>query len=270
MSRSIRRSPSPSADRRARSARCRGASCSPAQAPRRGRPAARQHRFQPGIGGRAAHPGPQRPAAGEHSGGAASGTVTFGSNYSDDQPKAAFQATIDGLPNPDIDVKINTTDHNTFQENITTYLQQPDDLISWFAGYRCALRRSGSARRHLRRLGGPQRVLRGVQVREHGQRRQAVLRPALLLPVGRALPEEPVRREGVHAVPTTWDELIALADQMKADGIVPFSFGNDGKWPAMGMFDMLNLRINGYDFHISLMAGEEDWNLGRGQGRVRQ
>ena len=67
---------------------------------------------------------------------AASGTVTFGSNYSDDVPKAAFQAMIDGLGNPDIDVKINTVDHNTFQENITTYLQQPDDLITWFAGYR--------------------------------------------------------------------------------------------------------------------------------------
>src|SRR6187401_1440718 len=34
---------------------------------------------------------------------AASGTVTFGSNYSDDVPKAAFQAMIDGLGNPDID-----------------------------------------------------------------------------------------------------------------------------------------------------------------------
>ena len=62
-----------------------------------------------------------------------------------------------------------------------------------------------------------------------------------------------------YTPPTTWDELIALADQMKADGIIPFSLGNDGKWPAMGTFDILNMRINGYDFHVSLMAGEEDW-----------
>ena len=46
---------------------------------------------------------------------------------------------------------------------------------------------------------------------------------------------------------------------MKADGIIPFAFGNDGKWPAMGTFDILNMRINGYDFHVSLMAGNEDW-----------
>jgi multiple sugar transport system substrate-binding protein len=46
---------------------------------------------------------------------------------------------------------------------------------------------------------------------------------------------------------------------MQADGIVPFALGNTGNWPAMGTFDILNMRINGYDFHISLMAGQEDW-----------
>ena len=28
----------------------------------------------------------------------------------------------------------------------------------------------------------------------------------------------------------------------------------------MGTFDILNMRINGFDFHMSLMAGEEDWD----------
>lgn len=33
--------------------------------------------------------------------------------------------------------KINTVDHNTFQQNITSYLQgTPDDLFTWFARYR--------------------------------------------------------------------------------------------------------------------------------------
>ena len=27
----------------------------------------------------------------------------------------------------------------------------------------------------------------------------------------------------------------------------------------MGTFDILNMRINGYDFHVSLMAGKESW-----------
>ena len=34
-------------------------------------------------------------------------------------------------------VKVNTVDHNTFQEQINSYLQgKPDDVFTWFAGYR--------------------------------------------------------------------------------------------------------------------------------------
>ncbi len=47
---------------------------------------------------------------------------------------------------------------------------------------------------------------------------------------------------------------------MKKDGLVPIAFGDKDGWPAMGTFDQLNLRINGYDFHVSLMAGKEAWN----------
>ena len=46
---------------------------------------------------------------------------------------------------------------------------------------------------------------------------------------------------------------------MQTDGVVPLAAANDGRWPQMGMFDMLNLRINGYDFHVSLMGGNESW-----------
>ena len=41
--------------------------------------------------------------------------------------------------------------------------------------------------------------------------------------------------------------------------MIPFAFGNDGNWPAMGTFDYLNLRTNGYQFHVDLMAGLESW-----------
>ena len=46
---------------------------------------------------------------------------------------------------------------------------------------------------------------------------------------------------------------------MQTDGLIPLAAANDGNWPQMGMFDMLNLRINGYDFHVSLMGGQESW-----------
>ena len=65
--------------------------------------------------------------------------------------------------------------------------------------------------------------------------------------------------ENGYAIPANWDEFKALCDQMATDGLTPLAGANDGRWPQMGMFDMLDLRLNGYDFHVSLMGGNEDW-----------
>ena len=46
---------------------------------------------------------------------------------------------------------------------------------------------------------------------------------------------------------------------MQKDGLAPIGFADKDGWPAMGTFDILNMRINGYDFHVELMAGKESW-----------
>jgi multiple sugar transport system substrate-binding protein len=38
---------------------------------------------------------------------------------------------------------------------------------------------------------------------------------------------------------------------MQADDLVPIAFADKDGWPAMGTFDQLNLRINGYQFHAT-------------------
>ena len=53
---------------------------------------------------------------------------------------------------------------------------------------------------------------------------------------------------------------MALSTQMQKDGLTPIAFADKDGWPAMGTFDQLNLRINGYDYHVSLMAGKEAWD----------
>jgi multiple sugar transport system substrate-binding protein len=62
-----------------------------------------------------------------------------------------------------------------------------------------------------------------------------------------------------YTVPATWDELKTLATKMKSDGLTPIAFGDKDGWPAQGTFDILNLRLNGYDIHLGLMAGTEKW-----------
>lgn len=72
-----------------------------------------------------------------------------------------------------------------------------------------------------------------------------------------------VFEERGDTTPTTLDEFVTLSETMQSDGLVPLAFADqadqDG-WPAMGTFDYLNMRTNGFDFHMSLMAGEEAWD----------
>ena len=256
-----RRSPSPSATPQVPiGADARGASCSPVRALRCGADLLLGDTVQPAsaAGLRTPAHGGRLPASTPAS--AASGTVTFGCNYSDDGAQGRrTRRWSTGSAIPTSTYKGNTVDHNSFQDNITAYLQQPDDVFTWFSGYRMRFfADKGLTRRHLRRVGRPPRLLRQLQGRHHRQRRQAVPRAALLLPVGRPLPKSLFEEKG-YTIPTTKDELMALADKMKADGLIPFAFANDGKWPVQGTFDILNLRINGYQFHVDLLAGKEDW-----------
>ncbi|MDN5552148.1 MAG: ABC transporter substrate-binding protein, partial [Brevibacterium sp.] len=63
-----------------------------------------------------------------------------------------------------------------------------------------------------------------------------------------------------YSEPKTFDEWMALNQQMASDGLIPMAFAAKDGWEPMGTFDMLNLRINGYDYHISLLAGNEAWD----------
>ena len=189
-------------------------------------------------------------------GGDVSAEVTFGSNYSDEKPKAAIQAAIDSAG---MKVKVNTVDHNTYQENFNTYIQQPDDVVCWFAGYRMRAFAGkgvvGDVSDVWSKLDG---MSEGFKSASSGLDGKQYFVPLYFYPWAIHYRKSLFAEKG-YAVPKTWDELLALCEQMKADDITPFAAANDGGWPQMGMFDMINLRTNGYDFHVSLMGGKESW-----------
>jgi maltose-binding protein MalE len=64
-------------------------------------------------------------------------TVTLGSYETHPGIEALAAVTKKFTANTGIKVKTNTVDHNTFQNQINSYLQgRPDDVFTWFAGYR--------------------------------------------------------------------------------------------------------------------------------------
>ena len=195
--------------------------------------------------------------------GASSNSLTFGSGSSDDVPKAAYKAVTDAFTKKSgITVATNVVPHNDFQNKINSYLQgSPDDAFTWFAGYRMQYYAAKGLLAPVDDVwdNDRQQLFRRNEEGLHRARRQDVLRPELQLPVGLLLPEELLGRQGLP-VPKTFDELKTLATKMKKDGLIPIAFADKDGWPAMGTFDYINMRLNGYQFHVDLTAHKESWD----------
>ena len=59
-------------------------------------------------------------------------------------------------------------------------------------------------------------------------------------------------------VPTTWDELLAAADKLKAAGVTPFYATIDGRWPSFIWFEELLIRTDP-DFYVELTQGRKSY-----------
>jgi multiple sugar transport system substrate-binding protein len=189
-------------------------------------------------------------------------TVSLGSNASDAVPKKAFAEIYAAFTKQSgITVDVNTKDHNTFQEQINSYLQgTPDDVFNWFAGYRMQFFAAKGLASPIddvwQKIGGnfPE-AMKALSKGADGK--------YYFVPISTSLwgvfHRKSVFKKYGYDIPTTWDQLVALCKQMKKDGLVPIAFGDKDAWPALGTFDQINFRANGYDFHVELMAGKASW-----------
>jgi multiple sugar transport system substrate-binding protein len=160
-----------------------------------------------------------------------------------------------------VTVTVNGVDHNTFQATIDNYLQAtPQDFFSWGAGYRM---------RDLARRGLVDNVDEAWKA--VGSQYSASAKALATGDDGHQYyipfdvnPWVVYYRKSVWAkygyqIPATWDAFIALAKQMQKDGLTPIAFSDKDGWPALAWYDYLDMRMNGYDFHMSLMLGNESW-----------
>jgi multiple sugar transport system substrate-binding protein len=221
------------------------ATAAPASAPAASAPAASAP---------AASTGASAPATG--------GSLHIGSNHSDpgekkgmDAINAAFKAATG------IDVVMNTVDHGTFQDQITNYLGgTPDTAYTWFSGFRMKFFADQGLNVAIDDVWDTVKsnYTAGFANSVVGNDGKVYGIPVDYYPWA-VFYRKSVFADKGYTIPTTWDELKTLAAKMQADGLTPIAFGDKDGWPAMGTFDILNLRQNGYDFHVNLMAGKEKW-----------
>jgi multiple sugar transport system substrate-binding protein len=196
-------------------------------------------------------------------GGKPTGTVTFGSNYSDPVPKKAIHSAMDAFTQQSgVKVAMNEVDHNTFQEQINNYLQgKPDDVFTWFAGNRMQF----FAERGL--IGDISDVWAEIgdgfspafKAASTGKDGKQYFVPLYNYPWAIWYRKSLFDKHGWKPA-KTMDEFMALCKQIQGEGITPLAYADKDGWPAMGTFDYINMRTNGYDFHIQLMNGDAAWD----------
>jgi multiple sugar transport system substrate-binding protein len=194
-------------------------------------------------------------------GGGSGGSVSFGMNEVSGPAAQRLRALAEAFTaESGIEVERNEVEHNTFQENINTYLQgNADDVFTWFAGFRMNQFAEQGLIQDISDvwpIDGVNDAFKEASTASDGKQ---YFVPKDYYPWA-VFYRKSVFEDNGWAPPTTLDELDTLMKDMQSADIVPFAFGDKDGWPAMGTFDILNMRINGFDFHMSLMAGEEEWD----------
>ena len=159
-----------------------------------------------------------------------------------------------------VQVSVNAVDHNTFQESITTYLQgSPDDVFTWFAGYRMAQFAEAGQIEDISDIWPIDGLSDAFKTASTAADGKQYFVPISYYPWAVFYKKSVFEKNGWTA-PTTKADLDALMADMQGKGITPFAFAAKDAWAPMGTFDILNMRLNGFDFHMKLTKGEVAWD----------
>ena len=192
------------------------------------------------------------------------GAMSLGSYQSDSVPKKALADLVANFTraNGGTKVTVNTVDHGTFQNQITSYLQgTPEDVFTWFSGHRMRFFASKGLATPIDDVWNDVKgnYTEGFANSVKGDDGHVYAVPTSYYPWA-VFYRKDVFAAHNYSVPTNWDDFKALCTKMKSDGLIPIAFADKDGWPAMGTFDILNLRLNGYDFHVGLCTGQQKWN----------
>ena len=207
---------------------------------------------------------PSTAASGAPASAAASplGETSIRSNEHEKVPSASVKAMVDYCTTKTgVTAPVAITNHNEFQDKFNSFMQgTPEDIVKWFTGERLRF----PARNGLltpidnvwQTIGANYSA--GMAKAAQGDDGKAYAVPIVSYPWVMLYRKSLFAEKG-YTVPKTWDEFVKLAKKIQADGLIPLAFADKDGWPAMGTFDILNMRLNGYQFHADLLAGKEKW-----------
>lgn len=196
-------------------------------------------------------------------GAAFAGELVINTDTSDPAPKAAFEALIAGFEaeNPDVSVTWNLFDHEGYKTSIRNFLTaDAPDLANWYAGNRMLPYVNAGLFEPVDDVWAENGLNESLASAKGSMTIDGKLWgvPYTYYQWGVYYRKDIFEANNI-AVPTNWDEFKAAGATLNAAGVTPITIGTKYLWTAGGVFDYLNLRTNGYDFHMALTKGEVAW-----------
>ena len=193
------------------------------------------------------------------------GTLVINTDTSDAAPKEAFEYIIKKFEeeNPDVTVKWNVFDHEGYKQSIRNFLNtDPPDVANWYAGNRMLPFVRAGLFEDVSDIWKDSGWVDGnlSENMEHAKKSMTIGGKQWGIPYtyyqwGVYYRKDLFTANGI-SVPTTWDDFLAACATLKAAGITPITIGSKYLWTTAGVFDYLNLRTNGYEFHMDLTLGK--------------
>jgi multiple sugar transport system substrate-binding protein len=194
--------------------------------------------------------------------------MSFGARTVDESPTKQLKALVAAYEKKSGNkVTYNATESNAFQNNLSQYLQgTPDDAFQWMAGFRMQFFAEQGLLEDIsdvwKSIGD--QYDNSYKIASTGLDGKQYFVPQSWYPWGLHYRKSMVKDLGLDPENVaTWDDMLKMFDAMKKKGLVGFAAGDKGGWEAMGTFDIINARVNGYQFHVDLLAGREKWTDAR-------
>jgi multiple sugar transport system substrate-binding protein len=188
-------------------------------------------------------------------------TLVINANTSDPAPRAAWEGAVAQFrsENPGLEVKLNIFDHESYKQALRNWLTSaPPDVVMWFVGQRMRDLVSLGLLEDVSELFTPEvkASFHGAAVDYVSVGGQQYGVPFTQYHWGVYLRRDILGRAGLREAPRDWTEFLRACEKLRAGGVHPIAIGSKDLWPTAGWFDYLNLRVNGYAFHASLLNGE--------------
>ncbi|MBB5575495.1 multiple sugar transport system substrate-binding protein [Rhizobium paranaense] len=191
---------------------------------------------------------------------ACAGEIVLNSDQSDPTPKKAMEQLIVNFEakNPDVKVKWNDFDHEGYKSAIRNFLTaDAPDVVAWYAGNRMEPFVKAGLFQDVSDVwatNGLNDQLKAASASMTIDGKKWGV-PYTYYQWGIYYRADIFKDKGIEP-PKTWDELVGACAKLKAAGVTPFAIGSKALWPTAGWFDYLDLRLNGYQFHMDLTSGK--------------